>query len=138
MGLGKKHEVKPEPKQYNHLIIGDKKVGKSSIVANIVRQFYGGLDNLLIVSVGNEKAYEAIDGAVYVEPQNWTELMDIVNELSKNPEDNPFDWVSFDTIDQIIPMAEKEVMRLHAKEYKEMPKTFNASFGGLIPSPLSQ
>lgn len=103
-----------------------------------MRKFYGGIDNLLVISVGNEKAYEAIDGTIYEEPQNWTELMAIVNELHKNPDDNPFEWVSIDTIDNVIPMAEKEVIRLHTKEFKEVPKSFNSCFGGLIPSPFLQ
>src|SRR5690606_39591586 len=98
--------------------------------ADLAREIYGSIDKLLIVSIGKEKAYEAIDGAIYEEPQNWRELMAIVDELANNIDKYDFDLVSFDTIDEIIPMAEAEVMRLHTVAYKEVPKSFNACFGG--------
>lgn len=130
MGLGKKHEVKMDIKQFMQLIIGDKKVGKTTLMADLARDIYGSLDKLLMVSIGKEKAYEAIHGAVYEEPQDWTELMNIVDELAINIDKYNFDMVSFDTIDEIIPMAEEEVIRMHTKAYKEVPKSFNAAFGG--------
>lgn len=119
----------------------DKKLGdnnnlKTTLMADLARDIYGGLDKLLMVSIGKEKAYEAIHGAVYEEPQNWQELMDIVDELNNNIDNYDFDMVSFDTIDEIIPMAEEEVIRMHTKAYKEVPKSFNAAFGGLNASPL--
>ena len=129
MALGKKHRVELDIKKYMHLIIGDKKVGKTGLTADIAKEIYGDIEKLLIVSIGKEKAYEAIDGAVYEEPQNWTELMEIVDDLVENYEEYDFDMVSFDTIDEIIPMAEEEVIRLHTVAYKEVPKSFNACFG---------
>ena len=35
----------------------------------MAREIYGDIGKLLIVSVGKEKAYEAIDGAIYEEPK---------------------------------------------------------------------
>lgn len=130
MALGKKHKVELDIKKYMHLIIGDKKVGKTGLTADLAKEIYGDVEKLLIVSIGKEKAYEAIDGAVYEEPQDWTELMEVVDELAENIEEYEFDMVSFDTIDEIIPMAEAEVIRLHTMAYKEVPKSFNSCFGG--------
>lgn len=129
MSLGKKHKVQLDIKNYMHLIIGDKKVGKTGLTADIAKEIYGDIEKLLIVSIGKEKAYEAIDGAIYEAPQNWGELMDIVDSLVDNVDEYGFDMVSFDTIDEIIPMAEEEVVRLHTVAYKEVPKSFNACFG---------
>lgn len=129
MGLGKKHRVELDIKKYMHLIIGDKKVGKTGLTADLAKEIYGDIEKLLIVSIGKEKAYEAIDGAIYEEPQDWTELMEIVDALVENKDKYKFDMVSFDTIDEIIPMAEEEVIRLHTIAYKEVPKSFNACFG---------
>jgi len=63
MGLGQTHEVSVKLEDYLHCIIGDKKIGKSTLVADIAEILYGGLDKLLILSLKNEKAYEAINGA---------------------------------------------------------------------------
>lgn len=101
---------------------------KSTLVADIAEELYGGIDKLLILSIKNEKAYEAIDGAIYEEPQNWSELIKVVKEFVKG--DHDFKMLSFDTIDELIELATQEVIRLHTKEYKEVPKSFNSAFGG--------
>lgn len=132
MALGKIHKVELDIKNFLQLVIGSKKIGKTGLTADIAREIYGDISKLLIISIGKEKAYEAIDNAIYEEPQDWTELTEIVDELIENEGEYDFDVISFDTIDEIIPMAEAEVMRLHTKTYKEVPKSFNACFGGLI------
>lgn len=131
VALGQKHKVELDIKQFLNLIIGNRKIGKTGLIADMAKEIYGGIDKLLIVSVGKEKAYEAIDGAIYEEPQDWQELMEIVDELVANADEYDFDMVSFDTIDEMIPMAEAEVIRQHTMTYKEVPKSFNACFGGL-------
>jgi len=134
MGLGQTHEVSVKLEDYLHCIIGDKKIGKSTLVADIAEILYGGLDKLLILSLKNEKAYEAINGAKFEEPQTWTELMGYVDDFVKG--EHEYRMLSFDTIDELIDMAVQEVIRLHTKEYKEVPKSFNSTFGGLVFSPL--
>lgn len=128
MALGQKHKVSIKLEDYLHCIIGDKKIGKSTLVADIAEELYGGIDKLLILSIKNEKAYEAIDGAIYEEPQTWGEVMKVVDEFVKG--DHDFKMLSFDTIDELIELATQEVIKLHTKEYKEIPKSFNACFGG--------
>lgn len=127
MSLGQKHEVSIKLEDYLHLIIGDKKIGKSTLVADIAEELYGGTENLLMLSLRNEKAYEAINGAVYEEPQTWVELMDIVKEFVAG--EHKFKMLSIDTIDELIEMATAEVIRLHTVQYKEVPKSFNSSHG---------
>jgi len=136
MGLGKKHEVSVKLEDYLHCIIGDKKIGKSDLTAKIAEELYGGIDKLLMLSLKNEKAYEAINGAIYEEPQTWKELTDIVKEFVKG--EHEFKMLSFDTIDELVEMAQDEVIRLHTVKFKEVPKSFNSCFGGLIPSPSYQ
>lgn len=134
--LGKRHRVELDIKNYLQLCIGSKKIGKTGLTADLAREIYGDIEKLLIVSIGKEKAYEAIDNSIYEEPQDWTELIEIVDELIDNADSYDFDIVSFDTIDEIIPMAEAEVIRMHTRTYKEVPKSFNSCFGGLIASSL--
>lgn len=128
MSLGKKHEVSVELENYLHLIIGDKKIGKSTLVADIAEELYGSIDKVLMLSIKNEKAFEAINGAVYEEPQTWLELMENVKEFVAGG--HKFRMLSFDTIDELMDLAMAEVIRLHTIEHKEVPKGFNACFGG--------
>lgn len=128
MALGKKHEVSIKLEDYLHLIIGSKKIGKSSLVADISEELYGGVDKLLILSLKNEKAYEAINGAEYEEPQTYQELMKILKEFIAG--NHKYRMLSIDTIDEFIEMVTEEVIRLHTIQYKEVPKSFNSCFGG--------
>ena len=128
MALGKKHEVSIKLEDYLHLIIGSKKIGKSSLVADIAEELYGGVNKLLILSLKNEKAYEAINGAVYEEPQTYQELMKHLKEFIAGGHE--FRMLSIDTIDEFIEMVTEEVVRLHTIQYKEVPKSFNSCFGG--------
>lgn len=132
MALGKKHEIKVDIKNYQHLIIGDKKIGKTGLTAEIAEEIYGDVEKLLIVSLGKEKAYEAIDGAMFEEPKNWKEVIETADEMIRMIKDGEwdFDLVSWDTIDELLPIMEEEVIRLHTISYKEKPKGFNACFGG--------
>lgn len=132
MGLGKKHKIKEDIKNFQHLIIGDKKIGKTGLTAEIAEEIYGDIEKLLIISIGKEKAHEAIDGSLFEEPKTWKDVMNIAKEMVKMVQNNEwdFDLVSWDTIDELLPIMEKEVIRLHTVEYKEKPKGFNACFGG--------
>lgn len=129
--LGKKNIVSLSPENYTHVIIGEEKVGKTTLIANIAKEYYGSLDSLLCISVGKEKGHKAIQGLIYEEPQNWQEFVAIVDELIQNPNENHFKIVSIDTIDELIKLAIKEVLRLSRIETGKVCKSLLDSFGGL-------
>lgn len=130
MGLGKKNEVKVALENYVHLIIGERKVGKTTLVADIAREVYGNIEDLLLISIGNEDGYHAIDGVLHEDPQTWGDLVKIIDELVRNPDENDFKMIAFDTIDEFVALASKEVLRLHLKEKGEKCKSVNDAFGG--------
>lgn len=126
--LGKKNIITPSIKNGVHIILAGAKVGKTTLVIDLAEKIFGSKEKALVVSCGNENAVEGISGAISENVSNWKELMEVVSILVKD--NQGFDIVSFDTIDQIIPMAEAEVIRLHTVKYKEVPKSFNSCFGG--------
>jgi len=128
MGLGKKHEIKPDLKNGLHIISGIQKIGKTDLTVKIAEHAYGSREKLLMISIKNERAYEGKSGIMYEEPQTWKELMNIINSLLKDTEG--YDVVSFDVMDWIIPLGEEEIMRQHTVETKQKPKSFNSCFGG--------
>lgn len=131
MALGQKHEVKVALESYTHLIIGTKKIGKSSLIADIAKEIYGGLNNLLVVSIGDEDGYSALDGLIYENPMNWKEFVGIVDDLVKNADENPFKIISIDTIDELVTFAEKEAVRLsNIENPTKQVQSVNAAFGG--------
>lgn len=136
MALGKINKISFALEDYIHLIIGAKKVGKTTLVADIVKELYG-LDKLLCISVGSEDGHMIVDNMPHETPQTWKEFVAIVDELVLHPEENPFKFVSIDTIDEMVNLATKEVFRLHQIEKKEVCNSLNSAFGGLrMLSPL--
>ena len=61
--------------------------------------------------------------------QHWTTLMEVVNELIENKEENNFAILGFDTVDELVAMAQREVIRLEYRRSGER-KEFNACLGG--------
>ena len=129
MALGQKNKVKVAIESYVHLIIGEKKIGKTTLVAEIAKS-RGSLDKLLSISVGDEDGFHAIDGLIYENPMTWKEFVAIVDELIQKPEENDFDYVAIDTIDELVSIAIKEVLRQHKIDKGTEAKSLNDAFGG--------
>lgn len=55
--------------------------------------------------------------------------MEVVDELVENKEDNNFKLIGFDTVDELVSMAQREVIRLDFRKSGER-KEFNACLGG--------
>lgn len=137
--LGKKHQVKTNLEAYTYLIMGDRKIGKSTLVRDIVIEEYGDIEKLLVISVGDEDGYEAMHGLVYEDPHTWAEFVSIVDELVENQDSYDFKMVSIDTIDELVRLATQETIRQNNLKYRDDPKkqvtTINAAFGGYYEGP---
>lgn len=129
MGMFKTNTVKVDIGSYIHYWRGIKKVGKTTLFYNLVQEQYGDLNNGLLISIGDEIGYNALDGLVYAEAGTWRDLLEIVDELEENKEENTFKIIGLDTADEMIKLAKEEVKRLH-KKAKGSAVEFNACFGG--------
>ena len=125
----KTNEVKVDLASYRHYWRGVKKVGKTTLFAQLMQRLYGDYSYGLELSIGNERGYKAIDGLVYDEAPNWSTLVEIVDDLIENKSDNNFKFICFDTVDELVEIAKKEVIRLDYKETGTKHK-FNGCFGG--------
>ena len=129
MALWKKNEVSVDIAHYRHYWRAPKKWGKTTLFANLIKELYGDMDKGLLISCGNERGYSALDSLVYVDCPEWATLMEVVDELIENKEDNSFAIVGFDTVDELVAMAQREVIRLEYRKSGER-KEFNACLGG--------
>lgn len=129
MSMFKTNQVKCDIGSYIHYWRGIKKVGKTTLFYDLLQQQYGDLKNGLLISIGDEIGYNALDGLVYAEAPKWKDLIDIVEELENNKSENEFKLVALDTADEMIKLAKEEVKRLH-KKAKGTSVEFNACFGG--------
>ena len=129
MALWKKNEVSVDIAHYRHYWRAPKKWGKTTMFANLIKELYGDMECGLLISCGNERGYSALDSLVYVDCPDWQKLMEVVDELVENKEENNFKIVGMDTVDELVAMAQKEVVRLEYRKSGER-KEFNACLGG--------
>lgn len=129
MALWKKNEVSVDLAHYRHYWRAPKKWGKTTLFANLIRELYGDMNCGLLISCGNERGYSALDSLVYVDCPEWSTLMEVVDELVENKADNEFKLLGFDTVDELVSMAQREVIRLEYRKSGER-KEFNACLGG--------
>ena len=125
----KTNKVKCDIGSYIHYIRGIKKSGKTTLFYNIVKEQYGDLSKGLLISVGDEIGYQALDDITYVQPETWQELDEVAEDLIDNKKDYNIELVCLDTADEVIKLAMQEVKRLHKVKYGKAVE-FGACFGG--------
>lgn len=131
MALWKQNVVKVDLASYMHYIRGVKKVGKTTLFRDLIHTLYdGNMYRGLLISLGDEDGYKALDGLVVATAENWAEFIEIVDELVYNKDENEFKFIALDTVDELFNIAIDEVLRLHKKEYGQPAKSLNAAFGG--------
>ncbi len=127
----RKNQVKVDLASYIHYWRGIKKVGKTTLFRDLIDKLYNGdLSKGLLISCGNENGFKALDGLFYDIAENWDEIEDITYDLIENKKDNSFEFICFDTVDELIKIAQEEIIRLHKREKGKSPSGFNACFGG--------
>lgn len=123
------NEISFNIKDYVHLIMGSKKIGKSTLFSEIGKIEYG-LDKTLCISMGDEDGHKVLKGLPYVNPKNWDEFHEFIHDMVIHPENYPFEIVSIDTIDVMVDMAIDKILKEHLIKYKEPCKSINDAFGG--------
>lgn len=126
----KKNEVKCDIGSYIHYWRGLKKSGKTTLFYDLVKEQYKSLDKGLLIAVGDEIGYQALDGLVYIETPTWDELMEVVEDLAENKKDNEFEIIGIDTVDEMVKLAKEEVKVIHRRTHNGERKEFNACLGG--------
>lgn len=147
MAFGKKNVVKLDPLAYSLCILGEAKVGKSTLVKEYCEKV-AGEDSYLFLECGQERGADAIEGINYVNCPEWNYdydeytnsvgFADVINDIVENKETEypNLKVVVIDTYDQLITLAEKESIRLYNKECREkgqmdkVTKTINSAWGG--------
>lgn len=125
----KTNEVKVDLANYRHYWRGVKKIGKTTLFKDFILKLYGDLSYGLLLEIGNEEGQKAIDGVVYDIVPDWSTLNEIVDDLIENKDENNFKFIAFDTVDELIKIGQKEIVRLDYRKSGERHE-FNACFGG--------
>ena len=139
--FGKKNHVSINLLDYSTCLLGEAKVGKTTIIKEVCEKL-AGEDGYLFLEFGDERGAAAIENINYENVESWWSdededivgLADIVDDICENKTtDYPnLKVVVWDTYDQIIPLAEEEAIRLYNKSVSADKKaeTINGAWGG--------
>ena len=109
-----------------------RKWGKSTLFKNLILEKYGDPECGLLIGLGAEAGYSILDNLNVTQCENWKDLKELkkwlINEKGK---EHNIKMIAFDVVEELLPMAEQEVIRMSNAEGKATT-TFNGSFGGLI------
>lgn len=142
MALGRKNHVKIDPTSYNFMLLGEPKIGKTTVMMEALEKLVGE-NGYLFAELGRERGADAIEGINYIncpewnadydEDENsigWEDLVDDIcdNKASEYPD---LKVIVMDTYDQYITIAEKYALYLWNKQNpdKKAP-TLNGAWGG--------
>ena len=127
----KTNTVKVDLASYVHYWRGVKKIGKTTFFRDLINELYkGDLSKGLLISCGNENGFGALDNLNYIVAEEWDKLDEIVEDLISKKQELPFEFLCFDTVDELIKIAQNEIIRQHRREKGTKPSGFNGCFGG--------
>ena len=110
--FGQKNKVNRDLFAYNIMLLGESGVGKTSMMANVMKKFCSD-DEYLILQVGKEEGCKTIDGLMWEQINTWKQFTAFVDEVVKNREDwGSLKCVTIDTIDQLIDICTPHVIKL--------------------------
>ena len=129
--FGKKNHVKVDPFNYSLMLLGEPKIGKTTLLYNVAEKLVGE-DGYIFAELFRERGADAIEGIVAENIPTWDDWVEFVDDIVDNKTvDYPDLRVIFvDTYDQYIMMAVSEAIRLWNKKNPEKKaESLNQAWG---------
>lgn len=133
---GKKNHVSVDPFSYNHILLGESKIGKTTIVYKMLEKYLGE-DGYMFLELGKEEGHAAIEGIIAEECKDWEKFEEVIDDIIENKTTDYPDlkMIVIDTLDQLIEIAEPEVIRMYnrilaSNNKPERVTSINSAYGG--------
>lgn len=108
-----------------------KKWGKTTLFRDLVLEEYGSAEKGLNVGIGSEIGYTIIDNLNCTHVDTWKDLEELKKWLIKEKgKEHDIQIIAFDVVDELIPIAEKEVCRLSQQSNGKPCDSINKAMGG--------
>ncbi len=110
---GKRNEIKIDPLKYNICLLGEPKIGKTTIIKEVCEKM-AGENGYIFLEMNGEAGADAIHGIVYEDCDDWDTVDEIVDDVIENKTTDYKDLkvIVIDTYDGWIKLAESEAVRL--------------------------
>jgi predicted ATPase len=133
--FGQKREICIDPLAYNIGLIGESGIGKSTLIKEVCEKL-AGVDGYIAFDIGKEDGHDAINGIVSEKIPDWAKFKEVCDDIIENKLTDYKDLrvVVLDTFDQLLEIAEPEVIRMHNRANPDKPKitSIKAAFGGFM------
>lgn len=129
--FGKKNHVKVDPFNYSLMLLGEPKIGKTSLLYQVAEKLIGE-DGYIFAELFREHGADAIEGIVAENIPTWDDWVEFVDDIVDNKtEDYPDLRVVFvDTYDQYIIMAINRAIELwNRKNPDKRAESLNQAWG---------
>jgi hypothetical protein len=129
--FGKKNHVKVDPFNYSLMMLGEPKIGKTSLLYQVAEKLVGE-DGYIFAELFRERGADAIEGIVAENIPTWDDWVEFVDDIVDNKtEDYPDLRVVFvDTYDQYILMAINRAIELwNRKNPDKRAESLNQAWG---------
>ncbi len=129
---GKKNEIKLNPLAYATCLLGEPKIGKTTIIKEFCEKLVGE-NGYMFLEMNGEYGADAINDIVYEDCHEWSDVEDIVEDVIDNrtTEYKDLQVMCMDTYDGWIKLAEDEAIRLwNTKNPDKRADSIDAAWGG--------
>ena len=129
--FGKKNHVKVDPFNYSLMMLGEPKIGKTSLLYQVAEKLVGE-DGYIFAELFRERGADAIEGIVAENIPTWDDWVEFVDDIVDNKTtDYPDLRVVFvDTYDQYILMAINRAIELwNRKNPDKRAESLNQAWG---------
>ena len=130
--FGKKNQVKVDPFNYSLMMLGEPKIGKTSLLFQVAEKLVGE-DGYIFAELFRERGADAIEGIVAENLPTWDDWVEFVDDIVENKTTDYADLrvVFADTYDQMILMAQQEALALwNRKNPDKRADSLNGSWNG--------
>lgn len=130
--FGKKNHVKVDPFNYSLMLLGEPKIGKTTLLYEVAEKEVGS-DGYIFAEFFREKGAGSIEGIMAENIPDWDYWIEFVDDIVDNKDTDYSDLrvVFVDTYDQYISLAEQEALRLwNRKNPDKRADSLKQTWGG--------
>lgn len=130
--FGKKNVIKIDPLAYNICLLGEPKIGKTTVIKEILEKLVGE-DGYMFLEMAGEAGADAINGIIYEDIDEWEDLDNVIEDIenNRNSDYKEIKAIVADTYDGWIKLAEREAIRLWNKDHPDkIADSIDAAWNG--------